>query len=75
MLIQIGKKAVIGMEKILENNDLFVRLHNGEKVVCPACGKGTIQPMSDIPIDREFCFECDECKSHFRYDPVNVIVE
>lgn len=63
------------MEKILENNDLFVRLHNGEKVVCPACGKGTIQPMSDILIDREFCFECDECKSHFRYDPVNVIVE
>ena len=52
-----GKGEDIEMEDLLKNNDLFVRLHNGEKVICPTCGKGTIQPMSDMPIDQEFCFE------------------
>lgn len=63
------------MEKILENNDLFSRLHSGEQVKCPQCGKGIIVQTSDRPIDQEFCFECDECKSRFRYDPVSVVVE
>lgn len=75
MLIWIGKRVVIKMENILENNDLFSRLHNGEQVKCPVCGKGIIRQTGNMPIDQEFCFECDKCKAHFRYDPVNVIVE
>lgn len=63
------------MENLLANNDLFERLHAGEQIKCTVCGKGIIKPMSKRPAEEEFCFECDNCKAHFRYDPVNVIVE
>lgn len=63
------------MEDLLKDEDLFVRLHKGEPVKCPSCKKGIIRPMSDGPIEQVFSFECDECKAHFRYDPVNVVVE
>ncbi len=55
--------------------DLFERLHNGEQIKCPTCGKGLIKPMSNRPIEQEFCFECDNCKAHYRYDPAVVTVE
>lgn len=55
--------------------DIFPRLRNGEKVICPECGIGHIKPMSSLPLDEESCFECDNCKAHFRYDPITVTVE
>lgn len=63
------------MENILENIDLFSRLHNGEQVKCPICGKGYIKQMSDRPIKEEFSFECENCKAHYRYDPITVTIE
>lgn len=64
------------MERISDNkDDLFERLHNGEQVECLVCGKGFIKPMSDRPLEQEFCFECDNCKAHYRYDPVIVTIK
>lgn len=62
-------------QNILNTIDLFNKLHKGEQVICTSCGNGIIKPMSNRPIEEEFCFECNNCKAHFRYDPVNVIVE
>ena len=57
------------------SNNIFERLHKGEQVKCLKCGSGIIRPMSDRAVDKEFCFECDNCKAHYRYDPVVVTVE
>lgn len=63
------------MEEFLKNNDLFARLHKGEQIKCLRCENGIIKPMSNRPIEKEFSFECDSCKAHYRYDPVVVNVE
>lgn len=63
------------MREAFRSKDLFTRLHAGEKIKCNVCKKGIIKPMGDGPIERESSFECDNCKAHYRYDSVNVIVE
>ncbi len=63
------------MESILQNIDLFERLHGGEQIKCKVCGKGSIKPMGNKPIEEEYCFECNHCGAHYRYDPVVVTVE
>ena len=81
MLTDARISAIVCMEdtEMVKNDNyqinLFERLHNGEKIKCPMCGKEFIKPISNRPIMQEFCFECNNCKAHYRYDPVPVTVE
>ena len=55
--------------------DLFELLQHGGEIYCGKCRSGIIRPMDDIfPLEKTFCFECDNCGAVYRYDPVNIII-
>ncbi len=41
----------------------YIRILNGEKVVCPSCNKGYFEPViKELPIEKVNSFECTHCK-------------
>ena len=53
--------------------DLISLLKKGEKVVCPSCKKGFIEPINesgkDIDIDKLHYFKCTKCDYYIEKIP------
>lgn len=57
------------------NDDIFTRLKNGEKVICSICHKGFYIPYNATP-DKAHSFVCSNknCNGHYHWDP-NIDIE
>lgn len=57
--------------------DLISLLRNGEKVVCPSCKKGFIEPVNvsgkDVDIYELNYFKCTECNYYIERIPLITI--
>ncbi len=52
-----------------QNSNIFDRLHNGEKVECPKCKKGVLEPFNAL-YPNSHDFNCSNCDFHYHWDPV-----
>lgn len=44
-------------------------LRNGERVICPKCGKDYLRPYNTTA-DKAHWFDCSNCDFHAHWDPI-----
>lgn len=49
-----------------EANELMKRMRKGEKVTCPICRSGKMEPIGDYKDTK--CFKCSECQKKWNID-------
>ena len=65
----IGGKEKLFMEKRKYEDSLFLRLRDGERILCPKCQKSFLKPYNTT-FDKAHYFECSNCDFHCHGDPI-----